>query len=168
MDTYRILQKLSIPRPNHSRALNATRDYLVDLLTQWGIDYDIQEFALRPFKQLLVGLAILACSIGYCFLVFREFWIYATILAVLIPLVLILEFEFFLPLVSFLYQRKGENLIVPFKKTGATSELIISAHYDSNCYQIHAEQDYNFVINWNKSFFVSIISKIFHRLYIGR
>lgn len=131
MDMMAVLEKIAVPRPNHSDALSMTASYLKDLLTTWAIPFSVQEFPLRPYFMLFVGIAILLLALGFAFAVYKKRQVAALILALGILTVLVLEYEFFVPVTSWLVQKKGENIIMHFPSSSAVRELIFCAHYDS-------------------------------------
>ena len=131
MDLAEILAHLSIPRPNHSQALADTAAYIKTLLTGWGVPFVVQEFALRPYMQLLLGISMLLLAILLFFLVLKRKPLAALIVALAIPLVLILEFELFIPVVTALVTKGGENIIINFTVPNPARELVFAAHYDS-------------------------------------
>jgi len=131
MDLLGILQKIAIPRPNHSENVRQTAQYLKELLSSWGIPFVVQDFVLRPHMQLLVGLTVLLLSVLFFIFIIRKKPRTALIMALLIPTVLIIEFEVFIPVASALIQVPGENVVVSFTAPDAVREIIFCAHYDS-------------------------------------
>ncbi len=131
MNMMAILERIAIERPNHSEALEKTASYLKELLTAWGIPFSVQEFPLRPYMMLIVGIAILMLALGFAFAVYRKRPVAALLLALSIPVILVLEYELFVPVVSWLAQKRGENIIMNFPSPSAVRELIFCAHYDS-------------------------------------
>jgi hypothetical protein len=131
MDLAEILAHLSIPRPNHSQALADTAAYIKTLLTGWGVPFVVQEFALRPYMQLLLGISMLLLAILLFIFVFKRKPLAALIVALAIPLVLFLEFELFIPVVTALVTKGGENIIINFTVPNPARELVFAAHYDS-------------------------------------
>jgi acetylornithine deacetylase/succinyl-diaminopimelate desuccinylase-like protein len=131
MDLAEILSYLSIPRPNHSQALGETAAYIKTLLTGWGVPFVVQEFTLRPYMQLLLGVTVLLLAILLFVFVLKKKPLAALIMALAIPLVLILEFELFIPVVTALVTKGGENIIVNFTVPNPARELVFAAHYDS-------------------------------------
>lgn len=131
MDMMAILERIAIERPNHSEALEKTALYLKELLTSWGIPFSVQEFPLRPYMMLIVSIAILMLALGFAFAVYKKRPVAALLLALAIPVLLVLEYELFVPVVSWLAQKKGENIIMNFPSPSAVRELIFCAHYDS-------------------------------------
>jgi len=131
MDLADILAHLSVPRPNHSEALGQTASYIKTLLSSWSIPYTVQEFTLRPYMQLSVGLAVLLLAVLFFIFVLKRKPLAALIVALVIPVVLILEFELFIPVVTGLITRAGENIIINFTAPDPARELVFAAHYDS-------------------------------------
>jgi len=131
MDMMAVLEKIAVPRPNHSYALEKTASYLKDVLTSWGIPFAVQEFHLRPYFMLFVGITILILALCFAFAIYKKRPVAALILALAIPTILILEYEFFVPVTSWLVQKEGENIIMHFPSSSAARELIFCAHYDS-------------------------------------
>ena len=131
MDLAEILAHLSIPRPNHSQALADTAAYIKTLLTGWGVPFVVQEFTLRPYMQLLLGASMLVLAILLFIFVLKRKPLAALIVALAIPLVLILEFELFIPVITALVTKGGENIIVNFTAANPVREIVFAAHYDS-------------------------------------
>jgi hypothetical protein len=131
MDLAEILAHLSIPRPNQSQALAETAAYIKTLLAGWGVQFVVQEFTLRPYMQLLLGISMLLLAILLFVLVLKRKPLAALIVALAIPLVLILEFELFIPVVTALVTKGGENIIINFTVPNPARELVFAAHYDS-------------------------------------
>jgi hypothetical protein len=131
MDLADILAHLSIPRPNHSQALGETAAYIKTLLSSWGVPYVVQEFTLHPYMQFLLGITVLLLAILLFIFVFKRKPLAALITALAIPLVLILEFELFVPVVTALVTKGGENIIVSYTAPDPARELVFAAHYDS-------------------------------------
>lgn len=131
MDMLAVLEKIAVPRPNYSDALESTALYLKELLTTWGIPFAVQEFPLRPYFTFFAGITILLLALGFAFAVYKKRPLATLILALAIPAILLLEFEMFVPVTSWLVQKKGENIIMQFSAPSAARELIFSAHYDS-------------------------------------
>ncbi|MFA5400693.1 MAG: M20/M25/M40 family metallo-hydrolase [Dehalococcoidia bacterium] len=131
MDLADILAHLSVPRPNHSEALGETAAYIKALLSSWGVPFFVQEFTLHPYMQLLLGITVLLLAILLFIFVFKRKPLAALITALAIPLVLILEFELFVPVVTALVAKGGENIIVNFTVPNPARELVFAAHYDS-------------------------------------
>ena len=131
MDLNEILAHLSIPRPNQSQSLEETAKYIKALLNDWGIQFVVQEFTLRPYMQFIVGITILLLAILLFILVLKKKSIVALIVALAIPLLLIAEFELFIPVVTGLIQTTGQNIIITCNVPNPVRELVFAAHLDS-------------------------------------
>jgi hypothetical protein len=131
MDLLEILKHLSIPRPNQSEALSETANYIKALLTNSGIPFVIQEFTLRPYMQLILGITavLLAALLFLC--IYKRWPVPALITALALPIILFVEFEGFVPLVTSIITRTGENIIINFNVPNPARELVFAAHYDS-------------------------------------
>ena len=131
MDINQILAHLSIPRPNQSQSLEETAKYIKALLNGWGIQFAVQEFTLRPYMQLILGATILALAILLFILVLKKKSIAALLVALAIPLLLVAEFELFIPVVTGLIQKTGQNFIITYNVPNPARELVFAAHFDS-------------------------------------
>ncbi|HSV97561.1 MAG TPA: M20/M25/M40 family metallo-hydrolase [Spirochaetota bacterium] len=131
MDMYKVLETIAVPRPNHSDALEKTSAYIQGLLASWDIPFTVQEFVLRPYQQLLVGYACFFLSLLVILFVVRRKPLPILIAAIGIGALLFMEFEYFIPLVSPLITKTGQNIIVSFPAADAVRELVFAAHYDS-------------------------------------
>jgi len=131
MDLTEILAHLSIPRPSQSQALEETVKYIQALLKGWGIQYAVLDFSLRPYMQLIVGSIILLLAILLFILLLKKKSIAALIVAVVIPFLLIAEFELFIPVVSGIIQKAGQDIIIINNVPNPVRELVFAAHLDS-------------------------------------
>jgi acetylornithine deacetylase/succinyl-diaminopimelate desuccinylase-like protein len=131
MDLAEIMTHLSIPRPNHSQALTETATYIKTTLADWGVPFVVQEFALRPYMQLILGIAVLALAVLLLVLIIKKRPAAALVVALAIPLLLIVEFELFVPVVTGIVKTPGENIVVTYTVPNPARELIFAAHYDS-------------------------------------
>lgn len=131
MDLYEILTNIAVPRPNHREALEQTAAYIKELLTSWNVPFIVQEFALRPYMQFLIGLTLVVLAILLFIFAWRKKPILALIVSILFFPLLFLEFEMFVPIVSGLITKPAENIVISFQAPDAVRELIFMAHYDS-------------------------------------
>ncbi len=131
MDLIQIMSHLSIPRPNHSQALEETATYIKTTLADWGIPFVVQEFALRPYMQLILGITVLALAVLLLILIIKKRPVAALIVALAIPLLLIVEFELFVPVVTGIVKKTGQDIVVTYTVPHPARELIFAAHYDS-------------------------------------
>ncbi len=131
MDLQEILTNIAVPRPAHRESLDKTAAYIKELLTSWDVPFIVQEFALRPYMQFLIGLTLLILAVILFILILKRKPLLALIVSIVIFPLLFLEFEMFVPIVSGLIKKTGENIIVSFQAPDAVRELIFMAHYDS-------------------------------------
>ena len=131
MDMQEILNHIAIPRPSYSNTYDSVVDFIKELLFPYNIQYTIQDFALKPRLDFIVGITIALLGIILGTLIIRKKPIAAILTAILIPAVLILEFEYFVSVVSWLVTKPAENIIIRFPNSGAVRELIFAAHMDS-------------------------------------
>lgn len=153
MDLYRVLQKIAIPRPNHSEALDQVAAYIKGLLASWDMPFTVQEFSLRAHALHVVAVACLLCGLLVLFFVLKRKPLAALLFALAIPAILILEFELWIPTVSALISKTGQNFIIKFNAPGAVRDLVFNAHYDSKTdYWDHAQRYW--LYRWLTLFFV--------------
>jgi acetylornithine deacetylase/succinyl-diaminopimelate desuccinylase-like protein len=131
MELTEVMSHFAVPRPDQSEALNATAAYIKTLLSSWGVPFTVQEFGLHPYMQLILGVTMFLLAILLFVLVLKRRPIAALIVALLIPALLIVEFELFIPIVTGIIERTGQNIIVTFTVPHPARELIFAAHYDS-------------------------------------
>ncbi len=126
-----ILTHIAIPRPSYSNAFDSVVAFIKELLFPYEIQYSIQEFVLKPRLDFIVGITIALLGIILCGFIIRKKPLAAIITAILIPAVLILEFEYFVSVVSWIITKPAENIIIRFPNPNAVRELIFAAHMDS-------------------------------------
>jgi hypothetical protein len=131
MDMQETLNHLAIPRPSYSNTYDSIIDFIKELFFPYNIHFTIQEFALKPRLDFIVGVTIALLGIILCGFIIRKKPVAAIITALLIPAVLILEFEYFVSVVSWIVTKPSENIIIRFPNPDAVRELIFAAHMDS-------------------------------------
>ncbi|MCP4682552.1 MAG: M20/M25/M40 family metallo-hydrolase [Desulfobacterales bacterium] len=131
MELIEILEKMSVPRPNHSEEVAQTAAFIQGLLSSWGIPFTVQEFPLRYHAMLLQGIAIILLAVIFAYFIVKKRPVLALVAFMAIPAIIILENEFHIYVVSPLLQKTGENIVMSFKAPDAVRELIFAAHYDS-------------------------------------
>ncbi|HEY9159813.1 MAG TPA: M20/M25/M40 family metallo-hydrolase [Desulfomonilia bacterium] len=131
MNMQEILDHIAVPRPSYSNTYDSIVVFIKELLYPYNIPYTIQEFALKPRLDFLIGITIALLGIILAVFIIRKKPVAAIITALLIPAVLILEFEYFVSIVSWLITKPAENIIIQFPNPAATRELIFAAHMDS-------------------------------------
>ncbi len=140
MELISILEKIAVPRPNHSEAVKQTAIYLKDLLTSRSVPFTTQEFSVRCHQTLLLGVAIIILSVLFLLFIKTRRPILALISVLAILGVIVLENETSFHAISSLIQRPGENIVVEFKAPDSQRELIFAAHYDSKTDVLDHEQ----------------------------
>ncbi len=131
MDLLPILEKIAVPRPNHSEAVRETAVYIKELLTSQQIPFTTQEFLVRPHQAMLLGVSIIILSILFFLFIKSRRPVLALISVLAILGVIILENETSFHAISSLIQRPGENVIIEFKSSDSQRELVFAAHFDS-------------------------------------
>ena len=81
--------------------------------------------------QLIIGITavLLAALLFLC--IYKRWPVPALITALALPIILFVEFEGFVPLVTSIITRTGENIIINFNVPNPARELVFAAHYDS-------------------------------------
>jgi hypothetical protein len=131
MNMQDILSHIAVPRPSYSNTYDSIIVFIKELLYPYNIPYTIQEFALKPRLDLIIGITIALLGIVLGAFIIRKKPLAAIITALLIPAVLILEFEYFVSIVSWIITKPADNIIIQFSNPAATRELIFAAHMDS-------------------------------------
>lgn len=131
MDLIEILKLIAIPRPNHSENLDKVIQTIKNILESLGIPFITQDVTLMPFKQFFMGITCLVLSIIFFLLIIKNKPVFALVCTVVIPVYLILEVEFFVPITSSIVMKKSENIIMTFDVPEPERELIFAAHMDS-------------------------------------
>lgn len=131
MDLFELLKLIAIPRPNHSENLGRVIDIIKEFLQSRGIPFITQDVTIMPFKQLFMGVTALVLAIIFFILILKKKPFFALICLVIIPVYLVLEVEFFVPITSPVVMKKSENIIMTFDVPEPGRELIFAAHMDS-------------------------------------
>ncbi len=131
MNLAELMSHLSVPRPNHSGALGETATYIKAALADAGVPFTSQPFPLHPYMQLILGIAVLVLAIALFASVVGKRPAAALAAALAIPVLLVVEFELFVPIVTGIVSKGGENIVVSFTAADPVRELIFAAHYDT-------------------------------------
>ncbi|TAL35238.1 MAG: M20/M25/M40 family metallo-hydrolase [Spirochaetes bacterium] len=131
MDLKSILEAIAVPRPNYSAAVDKTADFISGTLSAWGVPFTAQEFPLRPWIMLILAITMLILAGLFAWSVARKRPLAALALALAAPAILVIELELFTPVVSWVAEKPGKNIIVEFKSAHPERELVFMAHYDS-------------------------------------
>jgi len=106
---------------------------IADHLQGLGCELHLQRFFLRPYMQPIAGLFfVLAGALCFVLASKRRYWA-ALAVALVIPAVYVAEFEFNLPIVTWVGGRDGVNIVADFVPADRPVDRYItfSAHYDS-------------------------------------
>jgi hypothetical protein len=131
MDLFEIVRHIAIPRPCHSKSLDEVILSIKSLLASRDIPFITQDVTLMPFKQLILGIFCLLLGILFFILILKNKPFIALICIAVIPVVLILETECFVNILSPVVTKKSENIIMSFDVPEPQRELIFAAHMDS-------------------------------------
>ncbi len=131
MELLPILEKIAVPRPNHSQAVRETAVFLKEFLSSFGIPFTIQEFYVRHHHALLQGVTFILLSLLALLFIKKQRSLPALICVLGILGVITLENFTSFHIVSWVLQRPAENIIIEFKTPDSQQEVIFAAHFDS-------------------------------------
>lgn len=131
MDPVSILEKIAVPRPNHSPALEQVANYIKQLLTSWDIPFAVQQYSLRHHAFALLGVAVVILAVLFFISIARKRPLFALLFLLAIPVLVITEVEYYQHTVTALLQRPAENIVMDFESPDAVRQLVFAAHYDS-------------------------------------
>jgi acetylornithine deacetylase/succinyl-diaminopimelate desuccinylase-like protein len=126
-----ILDRILIPRPNGSAGLEQVAAFLASQLEQSGAEVALHEFTATPFGFALTWSAAILLLLGYAVAVARRRYGIALAVALLLPALLLAEFELLLSPVSGLASRPEANVVGTFAGAPGGPTLVFGAHYDS-------------------------------------
>jgi acetylornithine deacetylase/succinyl-diaminopimelate desuccinylase-like protein len=126
-----ILDRILIPRPNGSAGLEQVAAFLASQLEQSGAEVALHEFTATPFGFALTWSAAILLLLGYAAAVARRRYGVALAAALLLPALLLAEFELLLSPVSGLASRPEANVVGTFAGAPGGPTLVFGAHYDS-------------------------------------
>ena len=132
MTDFKVLMDiLSIPRPNGSKAERITLEALINWLTDHHIPFITNSFRQYPYFFEAIGLWIILTrtllSVAFFF-----HWGWVTLLIALVGLAGgTLDIGIHLPLITWPGFKRGQNIIIEFLPENAKKELILAAHYDT-------------------------------------
>jgi acetylornithine deacetylase/succinyl-diaminopimelate desuccinylase-like protein len=131
VDLDRILDEILVPRPNGSEGLERVATFLVTTLHRYTSDVAREPFPATPYGFQLVWGLLLVLAAAYGVMLLRRRYRTALILAVIAPVLLIVEFELLRSPVSGLVTTWEDNVIATFPGRAGGSTLFLSAHYDT-------------------------------------
>ncbi len=128
-----LLDRLAeVPRENGTAALRETAAFLADALRAAGVaDVTLAPFTAAPYRLRIAGGLIAAGTMLYAWWL-RARPARALAVAVLLPVVLVAEMDFGVPLFGRLGAETAHHVVarVPARETCA-ARLVLSAHYDT-------------------------------------
>jgi len=152
-----LMQILTVPRHNGSKALEQTFHAIENWLAEKNIPFRIQEFQLYPNLFVTLGLwiiisrSILAISIWYQ-------WGWITFIIAIISLVGgFVDIAFDFHLISWIGKKVGNNIIIQFSPKSPKQELIFSAHYDTKTELLDHHQRMFFLKNIPAGIFLTLL-----------
>jgi len=120
-----------VPRENGTPALHQSASYLLEAFRTAGIEAQRFPYAAHPYETRFLGLFVLVVCVLYFFFARRKRLLAAGLLSLLIPVVVVLDVEFGLPLFGGLRAERQENIVARIPARSAKQRLIFTAHYDT-------------------------------------
>ncbi len=130
MELSSLLSRIVGPRPNGSAALERAADELVAMLREHTRDVEVVPFWGTPYGFALVWAGALLAAIAYALTIRRRPGA-ALGFALLVPLVLLAEFEWLRSPVSGLWPAVGRNIVATFPGRPGGPTVAFAAHYDT-------------------------------------
>jgi acetylornithine deacetylase/succinyl-diaminopimelate desuccinylase-like protein len=129
--TNALLDRILVPRPNGSAALDAVAAFLAERLAACGADATLEPFTATPHGFALAWTAALALLAGWAACLATRRYGAALALAVALPLLLLAEFEALRSPVSGLAAATEHNVVGTFAGAPGGPTLVFGAHYDT-------------------------------------
>ncbi len=127
-----LLAKLAeAPRENGSAALHEAARFLVETLERAGLDVARVGFDAQPFALRLAGVLALVGGLLYWRLLRAGRALPAFAVAVAIPLLLLAQLEWQLPVFGWIGAERQDHVLVRLPARAAEQRLILAAHYDT-------------------------------------
>ena len=120
-----------VPRENGTPALYQSASYLVEAFRAAGIEAQPFPYTAHPYETRFLGLFVLVICVLYFFFARRKRLLTAGLLSLLIPVVVVLDVEFGLPLFGGRKAERQENIVACIPARSAKQRLIFTAHYDT-------------------------------------
>lgn len=126
-----IFDSLLIPRQNGSEALGQVATWIEKVSRSMGADVVVHDFTCRPYELRILGAVVLLLAIGFTVAIWRRRFGWAFGCALAIPAYLLLELEYYVPLISALFSSAEQNIVLSFPVTDPLQTVILGAHYDT-------------------------------------
>lgn len=131
MTTEEILDRILVPRPNGSEALERVAGFLADALARSGAAVELHEFTATPHGFELAWTAALLLVAGWVAAIAARRYALALLLILATAALLLLEFELLRSPVSGLLPAQLRNVVGSFPGEPGGPTLIFCAHYDT-------------------------------------
>jgi len=131
LTTDEILDRILVPRPNGSEALERVGAFLAEQLQAAGAEVSLHAFTATPHGFQLVWSAALLGMLLQALAVWRGRSGLALLLACAVPALLLAEFELLWSPVSGLWPAPEHNVVGVFPGAPGGPELVFTAHYDT-------------------------------------
>ena len=131
MTTEAILDRLLVPRPNGSEALERVAAFLAAALRESGAAVTLHEFTATPHGFQLAWSAALLLMLGYVAAIAARRYAAALVLPLAAASLLLLEFELLRSPVSGLLPRTERNVVATYPGRPDGPTLVFCAHYDT-------------------------------------
>jgi hypothetical protein len=126
-----LLDRILVPRPNGSAALDAVAAFLAERLAACGADASLEPFTATPHGFALAWTAALGLLLGWAACLAAHRYATALALGVALPLLLLAEFEALRSPVSGLDAATEHNVVGTFAGAEGGPTLVFGAHYDT-------------------------------------
>ncbi len=125
------LDRILVPRPNGSEALETVAGFLEETLRGQGADVASHFFTATPLGFQLCFATALLLMLGWSVALVSGRYRIAAALVLLAPALLLVEFELLWSTVSWLYNIEERNVIGVFPGHYKAPVVIFTAHYDT-------------------------------------
>ena len=126
-----LLDQLVFPRPNGSEGLARAGSFIEQTLRQYTSEVTLQPFEGTPYGFQVIWFSALGIALLYAATLFSRRYGLAFVLALLGPLLLLLEFEQMRTPISGFFSETQHNIVATFPGDPNAATLLIGAHYDS-------------------------------------
>lgn len=119
------------PRENGTAAIHETAAWLAETLQGLGLDVSTVAYTAHPYRLRLAGVLALLGGALYAWCLRRRRPFLALAVAVVLPAVLLLELDRYVPIVSWIGAAPQHHVVARLPARQATQRLIFAAHYDT-------------------------------------
>ncbi len=120
----------TVPRENGSQALLQTARWLTEHLEAAGWEVTQHWYTAYPYEQRALGLVLLVGGLTYAVCMWRRRFGWAALLAISLPLLVVAQIDFRLPLTWFA-PFPQPNVVARWPNPNAREILVFSAHFDT-------------------------------------